>query len=709
MISRKLTITLALFSVASIAMGLDSITLNVGPGASVVGAMGKVESEGTLTFTTTTLAPDHWIQSLDPRPTAEVVYTALPKASPCPEDAKKFRTWPYKVVPANSNADMLANPKGAVPLCKGGDGGVDSPEFSGTIVHADLDVDSDNDSLYGGGSVVSEGQKTPSRSATEDAGEEAGNGILIPFNAGFEEGGTANNLPQQDWEQDGIVLNDPDLSVAKLEIKGASGTATMTFDASIRLWKEDLTEIKSGVGFAVAPGVITYLMEGIKAEAGKITVVFAPASGVGTSKDVIAYTVVRVQIVDEKNNIRAEQNTDEKVSIRARLATVITPAALSSASTAWKWTIGGDRIKTFEHDIDEAAKHKETALAAGDLEKADVKFFWQKESKPGFHQVTVMVSVTPYTTIRCITNFSVDDPVDPSRNVYCSYSSARDADRVPNGEGKTFDVLLAHENWHEVKPMDDGDAPVESVGEIFGGIPETNNGQAFLLWHWEFLKAHLAWESTFNFVAAPAFNYAPPKPKYLTKAPTGKAEYSDQYKYVRIGEFQNLQELGQDTNLPWHGNGHANEEANGDPDMGTLRSPGAVGRKFWMWHAMVDTVRQDWKVDVAKVTSMTPATGAVETTFPAVFSVTFDRPVSFFPSAAAPDLNVIGFSLTSITVDGIPLAPVGRMITLDALTHTLTFNASTLPPAGAVIEYTVRLHGTASFESKEWKFKVQAP
>lgn len=458
----------------------------------------------------------------------------------------------------------------------------------------------------------------------------------------------------------------------------------------------------------------TYDTPGVKTVTAKLT----PDNGDPPVMDSGSITVIKIEIMDDAGNTLDPMTTvtdpelttvAQQVSLKAK----ITPDVPSATK---EWKIGGSNIRTYEHDIDEQSKHKTTALMDAELKnKTDIKFFWT-DSGSG---VTVSYKVKKGAS-ECeeTIKFDVMQDPDPNHNIYCANGNAK---KNPNGDPPTmpYRTLFSHHGWHGGMPMDDGAAPVHDSptrGDGTGLFNGTYDGSAFLLWHWEFIKAHLKWRSTFN-VGALMTPLAPPGaspiPDYLkANPPAGSTQESELYGYVRLGEFKDLSEVGRDTVHPWHNFGHGElASATGDPDMGNLDSPRAEKDLFWAWHSTIDGVRAAYTKDQAMTTTLMPADGATVAGPVTEIIITFDKRVSnrngmgtiFDGVSDVPRgaVNTEKITAGALKVNGSAATAMTDVGGAGSKFMVYRFTGFAAPANGAV---TVELTGTGSYAGKTWTF-----
>jgi len=414
----------------------------------------------------------------------------------------------------------------------------------------------------------------------------------------------------------------------------------------------------------------------------------------------VKLTVVTVDILDKDKKVLDSPPTitSEHVAVRTQLSAKLTP---EYRTAKYEWTVAGDRIKSYEHRMDDPKRHKTIPLEAADLKTKSVSFFWQKEGTG----VPVTVTVTIGTSSLSKTvDFEVSKFPDMNLDVYT----------VDGNENKSpgYDILEGHGQWH--KGIDvNGEVPAFSAPKWGDGTKKFEldyHGEAFLRWHRELLESHEKWRDTFNVGAFIGANPPPgadkfPKPEYLKLSPdSSKGQESRVYKYVRLGEYQDLDELGRDVVHRWHNDTHMNiAGATGFRRMGTFSSPGAEEDTFWKWHSIVDEVRRDWKVDRAKIVSITPTEKTILSAAPSAIIVAFDRPVSKNDGIAS--ANKIHITAGKLTVNGSP-AKGSVDIGVGTKFMVYEFSGFDLPKEG---EVKVELLGTASYEGKTYTFTYKKP
>lgn len=407
-----------------------------------------------------------------------------------------------------------------------------------------------------------------------------------------------------------------------------------------------------------------------------------------------------VEIADEDGTVLSSVVTSEQVAVRTELQALASPAGFTG--TTFSWTVEGERIKDYDHDIDEPARHNPEPAAAGDLIGRAISFFWTEDNAG----VDVSVDVAMPTGATCsdTETFAVGRSGDINFDVY---TVDGDEDRTPG-----YDVLGGHGSWHFGMPVD-GETPPFSDPEGYWGDrdmfsrPNVYNGSAFLEWHRTFIDAHVAWRNTFNaggFVGPPRPPGAPFKPQYLERTPAPiSPEPSRVYNYVRLGEYQDLDQLGRDVVDPWHNTGHEEIAMAGFVRMRDIAdSPGTQQDSFWKWHSLVDEPRSDWLAgggaDRADVVSTVPAAGATVSAAPEEIVIGFGRRVS----VNAPDENTVQIGADKLTVNGEPATTIA-----DAGTTTrymvYSFSGYPAPEAGTV---NVELEGTAGYSGTSFTFTL---
>jgi hypothetical protein len=195
---------------------------------------------------------------------------------------------------------------------------------------------------------------------------------------------------------------------------------------------------------------------------------------------------------------------------------------------------------------------------------------------------------------------------------------------------------------------------------------------------------------------------------YLTAA--GGRLPSPLYNYVRLGEYESVEHLGDDVER-WHAAGHV--DLGGDMQQ-QFTAAGSVVNHFWRWHARVEQLRQDYlaitpATDRASVSATDPANGATVANGRTTVAITFNKPVS--TNADADNKAQTKPAALEITKPGGGTVAVASVGTSDYLTHTFTVAAMT--DAGA---YTAKLTGTArgylgdgATDAHTFSFAVAAP
>jgi hypothetical protein len=417
--------------------------------------------------------------------------------------------------------------------------------------------------------------------------------------------------------------------------------------------------------------------------------------------DAATLTVLKVEITNENDVVLTSVNTDESVAVKTDLKAKVTPAL---TGLSYLWSIGGTAIKTYEHDIDEASEHIPIALGAGDLDDQEVSFFWTAEGDP----LTVTVQVGN-GTVECEASvqFKVEHKSDPNREVYCN--DGGDNDLNPNGESDVYRTLFAHGNWHLGLLMDNLEPPVQSGTEWGDDRPDwalNYNGSAFLLWHRALIDAHMAWRATFNVPAISSSGPIPPpepnpRPDFLLATPPVDSTVESRvYGYVRLGEHQDLDELGREIVEPWHNQGHV---AIGGDMAFCATSPRAPSDVFWRWHWHIDEVRQQWTPDQASVTTVSPASGSTVTSVPTEIVVNFDKRVSMNNGQTT---NAIKITADKLTVNGSAATGIADNGGATSKFKSYKFTGFTAPGEGTV---NVVLTGTASYAGTSWSFTYDEP
>jgi hypothetical protein len=476
----------------------------------------------------------------------------------------------------------------------------------------------------------------------------------------------------------------------------------------------------------------------------------------GTSEKRVLVHVVKVNM----DNVYTSQTLDpdvlvdtERVAVETKLNATISPSLGAPLTVAYDWTIGGSKIKTYNHDIDEASKHNPVALSPTTVQ--EISFFWQAEGNP--IAVKAKATITGSAggggaSVDTTVNFNVihdgyTDGVgayikDPNRMVYCANGDPR---RNPSGltAYPVYQALQSHQNWHTGGPdnggpgalMDNGEIPVKSASEgtwgnrgrvsngsggwilDSGDFLVNYNGSAFLEWHRELIDAWIAWRDEFNvdsIATIPGLGVLPPnapvRPEYLKETPANAStSRSRLYAYRRLGEFQTLDELGRDVVMPWHNQGHVAiaadpKYADMNSEFDALQTPDHV---FWRWHTEVDKVRSEWATDKASVSSVVPSHDSTVSAAPSQLIVKFSKKVSLRSDAAA---NTIGIAPAnfSFKTNGVALPSSVTVSEDSAAANRFTeFKIASLPSFGSgTVIVQVIMTGTASFDSKTWSFTI---
>ncbi|HYE06641.1 MAG TPA: VCBS repeat-containing protein [Planctomycetota bacterium] len=358
----------------------------------------------------------------------------------------------------------------------------------------------------------------------------------------------------------------------------------------------------------------------------------------------------------------------ESPGLRTRLTGELFPGA-SSGSPVWSWVIGGSKISTYYHDIDDPTQ---IALPVPPvvINERSARFFWTNIGNP--IPLTLKATIGADTWEKTI-KFNVKHSDDPNEEFYSSKIPT--ADTSPNGPTAMYKAVRGHGNWHRGQLLDDGDTPTRAAwrgGERWGDIGMNTvdyNGRGFLDWHVDLLAAHDAWRRKFN-IAIPTPMSAPglSLPSHLLQSPPAgvPARVSRGYQYRRLGECADRHEVGI-VLVDWHNDGHVAFSG----DMGSPNTSLAMNDDiFWRWHKEVERFSGTWAADQAAVATTTPATGAALTSIPASIVIGFDRAVSH----NAPAANVIQISAARVALNGV--AATGMTSSADARTFAFTFPAS---------------------------------
>jgi HEAT repeat protein len=380
-----------------------------------------------------------------------------------------------------------------------------------------------------------------------------------------------------------------------------------------------------------------------------------------------------------------------------------------------EWAISPQAIRTYEHDVQDAGKHKTIPLSAEDLKGPKLKFFFTRPEDGVEVRVTARKG---NQSVSAAVKFDVRLPKDANRLIY-SFND-NDPRRNPNGLSATYAITRDHRRWHLGLRMSTGELPVNAALEDAGGklvwgdlgyrddparlFDLDYNGAALLGWHGAALDAHRAWRRTFHI---PCLDAATPPgslpvPGYLKRVPDEKSEdQSRLYGYVRIGEFQNLDQLGRDLVHPWHNRSHTGiAEVNQETLMDNHgKSPPAKDDLFWRWHSVVEEVRRALGPDRATVAEVYPGNEATVGGLSSIY-LAFDRKVSF----NAPPANKVQLLPSLITVNGKPATTLEDVGGESA--RFIVFRVSGFPaPAEGPVR--VELAETPGIERKEWAFTLR--
>ncbi len=481
-----------------------------------------------------------------------------------------------------------------------------------------------------------------------------------------------------------------------------------SFDAGSS-WTSSDPDVVAIVGAASGTGTVT--IEGVAGGTATLTSPVYRIPGTGGQPDEtcqvsVEARVMRVLIKDRMGAVLTGPVTTERVAVMTRLSAEVEP---TTPVTGFEWTVGGNALRTYEHDIDNAALHRPIMLTAADRTADTLDFVWRDE---GTHEVAVEVEVNG-VTCRSSLDFMVTHESDPNRLVYCNRAAMDYDRRNPDGTASTYRALENHGRWHMgatmVSDRDPGGTPTSS-GSSWGnsGMMGTSyNGTAFLLWHRNYIDAHIAWRGTFGVSTPSLATPAPggrPRPPYLQEAPT-TTQADPVYGYVRLGEFGNIDELGDVVVHPWHNLGHVDIAAgSGFGDMGFENTaPAAPESVFWRWHTTVDSVRTDFEgldgPNRASVILLDPAPGAEVAAGYEFITVVFDLPVSF----RAPAHNRVQIAADALHIDGIEVLGMDEAPGFEGRQQAFRFRVAPLS-AG---EYSLSLEGTRSFEDRRWRFSVR--
>jgi HEAT repeat protein len=380
-----------------------------------------------------------------------------------------------------------------------------------------------------------------------------------------------------------------------------------------------------------------------------------------------------------------------------------------------KWSVGPRAIRTYEHDVQDASKHKVIPLTEQDRKGPKVSFFWT-EPRDGAEVAVTATSRAETVSARVV--FDVRLPRDANRLIY-SFAD-NDPRRSPNGVSASYATTRDHRHWHLGLRMSNGALPAYATLEDAGGrlvwgdlgyrtdparlFDLDYNGSALVGWHGRALDAHRAWRRTFHVppldAATPAGSL--PVPGYLRRVPEARsADTSRLYGYVRVGEFQNLDQLGRDLVHPWHNRSHTGiAKANAETLMDNHgKSPPAKNDLFWRWHSVVEEVRRAYGPDQATVTEVYPGNGATVGGVSAVY-LAFDRKVSF----NAPAANKAQLLPALLKVNGKPATTVEDIGGESSPFVTFRLTGFPVPAEGPV---KVELGGTTGVKGGSWTCTVK--
>jgi hypothetical protein len=366
-----------------------------------------------------------------------------------------------------------------------------------------------------------------------------------------------------------------------------------------------------------------------------------------------------LQITDDADVTLSSPVTGRVVGIRVDLKarTVLDGQTNNLSGLTYTWSVGGQAINTYYHDVDEVTngtnhEHRVVPLDGSAVTGTNVSFFWTAETNLIPLQLSISKGLFSTNTSLNFTNVYL--PEDPAATIYTWLSNTNDSEsadpkRSPDGPSNVCKVVRSHNNWHYPFStgftdglgglMADNEYPIPFMtnttgqwidpdgGETYWGDWHAGsgriclNGSAFLRWHQAFLAAHIAWRTNFNVHAIgttftdeiplnPPDNYTNDNlglPDYLKRTPPllptnippnrlfGGWTSAGVHGYVRLGEFRNLDELGRSFDFSWHADGHNTLRLIDRNDvMGDLRSPRASDDLFWKWHTRIDCIRADW-------------------------------------------------------------------------------------------------------------------
>ncbi len=313
MTSTLIRLGLILMTVLSPLLALESVSFIVGPNSIKYGAMGEVKPD--VRDVTVTAEGDWWITDPGAKCIAKdnsdlQISQPMPQDPRCPKD-KMPKAVKWEITASHSNHIMRLQIDGTLHYCDGNGG--QPPPFASHILHADLDVDSDNTntSSYTGRAPDSPADSSapdPKEDAIEDDSDKPG--VVVLVNRGWDQttapGIDFDALAAAQKTQDVdrldttmVKLADPHLVKARVVIKGMKdkGTLTLKAPAQVRIYGDDGKLFTTGER---ANGEHWFYLEGVTASAAlgdvRIVMEVTAPDAIGSSKDTIRCTVVDIAV-----------------------------------------------------------------------------------------------------------------------------------------------------------------------------------------------------------------------------------------------------------------------------------------------------------------------------------------------------------------------------------------------------------------------------
>ncbi len=403
--------------------------------------------------------------------------------------------------------------------------------------------------------------------------------------------------------------------------------------------------------------------------------------------------VALVEILSQSDAVLSGTNSATN-AVRYTVKGRVTPSGLSGLTYLWKVDGGVPgqtvAIKIYSYGYDNGAGAggylNPTNMAASDMTSTNLSLFW---TRPAVRNVSLEVTKSG-KTISTNIYVNVIQLADPNKYIYSKASPSEDYN--PKGDGVNFyDVCDNHGNWHDPTHYD------QNLGAT------TYQGQKFFNYHKGIIDLHNTWRSLFGVTTVINTALGAAKPSYFTN--TGGLTASPVYGYVRLEEYPNQEQLGDDIH-PWHAAGHANLAAIGAPaDSGNtpfIENPSTNLRgdtnNFWSWHGNIEVFRTNVALAVspASVTATVPAAGATNVPNGRTnIVVVFDKGVSVggpFDASDAAVSNMQSVRTNYFTVT----PPGGGAITSTAVTPSANWktNTFTVPSMTATGVWRAALIGT---------------